>query len=94
MIANFGPWHWLVLAVVVVVLFGAKKLQMPRSRSASRCASSNPRFVSCTGSPTQTPQLHLCNLASHRPGSDSAAAERNSTDGPVIGTFTLLREST
>lgn len=26
MIANFGPWHWLVLAVVVVVLFGAKKL--------------------------------------------------------------------
>ncbi|WP_418005781.1 Sec-independent protein translocase subunit TatA [Mycobacterium sp. PDNC021] len=24
--ANFGPWHWLVLAVVVVVLFGAKKL--------------------------------------------------------------------
>ncbi len=26
MIANFGPWHWLVLAVVVVVLFGAKQL--------------------------------------------------------------------
>lgn len=26
MIANFGPGHWAVLAVVVILLFGAKKL--------------------------------------------------------------------
>lgn len=94
MIANFGPWHWLVLAVVVVVLFGAKKLPDAAQSVGKSLRIFRSRFVSCTGSPTQTPQLHLCNLASHRPGSDSAAAERNSTDGPVIGTFTLLREST
>jgi sec-independent protein translocase protein TatA len=26
MFANFGPGHWAVLAVVIVLLFGAKKL--------------------------------------------------------------------
>jgi sec-independent protein translocase protein TatA len=26
MFANFGPGHWAVLAVVVILLFGAKKL--------------------------------------------------------------------
>jgi TatA/E family protein of Tat protein translocase len=26
MIANFGPGHWAVLAIAMIVLFGAKKL--------------------------------------------------------------------
>jgi sec-independent protein translocase protein TatA len=26
MLANFGPGHWAVLAVVMILLFGAKKL--------------------------------------------------------------------
>jgi sec-independent protein translocase protein TatA len=26
MFANFGPWHWLVLALVVILVFGSKKL--------------------------------------------------------------------
>ena len=26
MLANFGPGHWAVLAIVIVLLFGAKKL--------------------------------------------------------------------
>ncbi|MGH3562818.1 MAG: Sec-independent protein translocase subunit TatA, partial [Mycobacterium sp.] len=26
MFANFGPGHWAVLAVVVILLFGAKRL--------------------------------------------------------------------
>jgi sec-independent protein translocase protein TatA len=26
MFANFGPGHWVVLAIVMIVLFGAKKL--------------------------------------------------------------------
>jgi sec-independent protein translocase protein TatA len=26
MLANFGPGHWAVLAIVMIVLFGAKKL--------------------------------------------------------------------
>jgi sec-independent protein translocase protein TatA len=26
MLTNFGPWHWLVLAVLLIVIFGSKKL--------------------------------------------------------------------
>jgi sec-independent protein translocase protein TatA len=26
MLANFGPGHWVILAVVMILLFGAKKL--------------------------------------------------------------------
>jgi sec-independent protein translocase protein TatA len=80
MFANFGPGHWAVLAVVVILLFGAKKLpDAARSLGKSlRIFKSEVRELQNEGK-TETPSATATPVTSERV-EPAPAPEQNPTD--------------
>jgi sec-independent protein translocase protein TatA len=84
MFANFGPGHWAVLAIVMIVLFGAKKLP-----DAARSLGKSMRiFKAELGELHSGGKLENLDAApnpgpSERVGADSSAAESRSLQPPT-----------
>jgi len=66
-LAMLSDWHIIVLAFLVVLLFGGKKLPEVARGLGRRCVSSRRRRVTCTRSPSRRPASRSRRLPASRP---------------------------
>ena len=78
---SLSPWHWAILAVVVILLFGAKKLpDAARSLGKSmRIFKSEIREMQTEGKP-ETPSLETPQPVQSQRGDPPAATEQGHTE--------------